>query len=269
MSMIKRQESNKSQQNINCIYSGVEGTFHQINGIEPVPYTESDSIEHELKFEICRDWEHNTILDLIFSPYGRIREYRTYSAKDIYLDTADYCLAKHGALCRLREGWKKDKVTVNFKFPAEQCNGVFARREVRSKFKQGPFDVNRVLETSCEASVAAIGFFEENVQTWSGPQDIESRLHVITHRILYVLDNDEWGEFGIISFDASTYHHPASVVKKKEDFELEFEIGLICRRTLDLLDEMSKQLLNFGLSPSQTSKYERGLAHLGVNVEMG
>ncbi|MDE0686455.1 MAG: hypothetical protein OXI63_26310 [Candidatus Poribacteria bacterium] len=241
-----------------------------IKGIEPVPYNELDAIEHELKFVIDQDCDQKAILDFAFSPYGKIQKFRTSSVEDIYLDTSDYCLAKHGAFFRLREGWKKNKITINFKFPGEQRDGVFARREVRSRFKPGPIDINRALDVSCEASLAAISFFKTYAPTGSDPQEVSCRLRVTTRRVLYALfgGDDEWEECGIIFFDTSTYHRSTSPQEKREDFELEFEISsdLISRRTLDLLDEINNRLLSFGLLPSRKNKYARGLELFGVDV---
>lgn len=234
-----------------------------------------DTIEQELKFALHKNYNESEILN-VFGKFGKIwakpeegvkpADCSKYTFKDIYLDVPDLCLAKHGFSYRVRKTSYSKKLKVNYKFPGEQNDGLFVRREVRQSFKKyDNFEVNDLKNEFCEVSKLATSFVKEHSPVKGTSSIFETLLYFSAQRKHYHLETENWGDLGTIIFETGKFHVSESASCNMKHFELEFELNInrTCGKTLVLLDEIKSCLLEYGLIASQTNKYIRGLKLYG------
>jgi uncharacterized protein YjbK len=228
-----------------------------------------DMYEHELKFQLDEHTKHEEILESNFSPFGEIVALKTDDiSEENYIDTSDCCFAKNDASLRIRRT-SNGKYNLFFKFPGTCDNGLFVRREIKSKVRSNKGCLYELMSNTAAGRHAIM--FLENIGRDTDLQSINNIIYLQKKRSVYILQNSKHGKIGLIMFDAVSYSRIDSPNSKATINQLEFEV---CSRNkhweyMNLMFEARDKLLEFGLIPSTLDKYQQGLHDLHICCDGG
>jgi len=211
--------------------------------------TETKEIEY--KFLLPEPGADAAVLNLLGSKGYRVRRQRTIRQEDLYLDTFDWRLFRHGFSLRLRRA--NEKVLYTLKSIGKIDGGRAERREIEIEVKGSILDPTAAPVKEIQMEIAEIIY----------PRRLIGQLTVRTERQPYMVTCPGNARIELVfdstGFLARGFNKPR---RARRLFEMEAELRKGSPAELDTL----KQHLTgaIGLAPSGQSKLETAIERLGV-----
>ena len=213
--------------------------------------TSSDAKEIEYKFLLPEPGASAAVVNLIRSQGYRISRRRAIRQEDLYLDTFDWRLFRHGLSLRFRRANEKTLYTLKSLGKIE--GGLAERREIEIAVKGNIGDPATAPVKEIQAEIA--GFIY--------PRCLIGQLVVRTGRQPYMVACPDGAQVELV-FDATSFlarglNKPR---RTRRLFEMEAELRKGAPAGLETLQQLLKD--RFGFAPSPQSKLETAIERLGI-----
>lgn len=213
--------------------------------------TPTETKEIEYKFLLPEPGANAAVLDLLGSKGYRVRRQRTIRQEDLYLDTFDWRLFRHGFSLRLRRA--NEKVLYTLKSIGKIEGGRAERREIEIEVKGSILDPTAAPVKEIQMEIAEIIY----------PRRLIGQLTVRTERQPYMVTSPGNARIELV-FDSTGFlaRGQNKPRRARRLFEMEAELRKGSPAELDTL----KQHLTgaMGFTPSGQSKLETAIERLGV-----
>ena len=207
--------------------------------------------EIEYKFLLPEPGTDAAVLELLGSKGYRVRRQRTIRQEDLYLDTFDWRLLRHGLSLRLRRA--NEKVCYTLKSIGKIDGGRAERREIEIEVKGSVVDPTSVPVKEIQMEIAEIIY----------PRRLIGQLNIRTERQPYMVTCPGNARIELVfdatGFMARGFNKPR---RTRRLFEMEAELRKGSPTELDTLQQHLTGAIN--LTPSGQSKLETALERLGV-----
>ncbi|OIP92698.1 MAG: hypothetical protein COS57_16860 [Syntrophobacterales bacterium CG03_land_8_20_14_0_80_58_14] len=211
--------------------------------------TETKEIEY--KFLLSAPGANAAVLDLLGSKGYRVRRQRTIHQEDLYLDTFDWRLFRHGLSLRFRRA--NEKVLYTLKSIGKIEGGRAERREIEIEVKGSVVDPTAAPVKEIQLEIAGIIY----------PRRLIGQLTVRTERQPYMVTCPGNARIELV-FDSTGFlarglNKPR---RARRLFEMEAEL---CKGSPAELDTLKGRLTGaIDFTPSGQSKLETAIERLGV-----
>jgi len=213
------------------------------------PPTETKEIEY--KFLLPKSGANVAVLNLLGSKGYRVRRQRTIHQEDLYLDSFDWRLFRHGLSLRLRRA--NDKVYYTLKSIGKFDGGRVERREIEIEVKGSLADPTAVPVKEIQTEIAGI----------IDPRRLIGQLTVRTERQPYMVTGPGNTRIELVfdstGFLARGFNKPR---RARRLFEMEAELRKGSSEELETLKRHLTGAIEF--TPSGQSKLETAIERLGI-----
>jgi CHAD domain-containing protein len=213
--------------------------------------TPTETKEIEYKFLLPEPGANATVLNLLGSKGYRVRRLRTIRQEDLYLDTFDWRLFRHGFSLRLRRA--NEKVFYTLKSIGRIDGGRAERREIEIEVTGSVVDPTAAPVKEIQMEIAEIIY----------PRRLIGQLTVRTERQPYMVTGPGNARIELV-FDSTGFlarglNKPR---RARRLFEMETELRKGSPAELDTLQQHLTGAIGF--TPSSQSKLETAIERLGV-----
>jgi CHAD domain-containing protein len=213
--------------------------------------TPTETKEIEYKFLLPEPGADAAVLKLLVSKGYRIRRQRTIHQEDLYLDTFDWRLFRHGFSLRLRRA--NEKVLYTLKSIGIIEEGRAERREIEIEMKGGVVDPTAAPVKEIQMEIAEIIY----------PRRLIGQLTVRTERQPYMVTSPGKTQIELVfdatGFMARGFNKPR---RARRLFEMEAELRKGSSAELETFRQLLTGAMDF--TPSGQSKLETAIERLGV-----